>query len=133
MDRFKFMSFDNKKITTFEDLVVWQNARELCSIVYSFTKKFPKDEIFALTSQLRRAVVSISSNIAEDFSRNTSANRVHFYAMARGSLTEAHSRMIISLDLAYISSTKYLNFKQKAATTHKLLTGLINATKRSNS
>jgi len=127
------MSYENKKITTFEDLAAWQSSRELGLLIYKLTKEFPKDELFALTSQLRRAVVSVASNIAEGFSRNTKADRVHFYTMARGSLTEAQSQMIFSCDLGYISSAEYNDFKSRSTITHKLLTGLINATKRSAS
>lgn len=127
------MSYDNKKITTFEDMAVWQCARELGLMIYKITQKFPKEESFGLTSQLRRAVISISSNIAEGFSRNTVADRVHFYTMAKGSLTEIQSQMIISADLGYADKSVYDEFKHKAMTCHKILTGLINATKRSKS
>ncbi len=127
------MSQDGQRITSFEDLNAWQSARELAVLVYEITREFPKDEVYALTSHLRRAVVSISSNIAEGFSRNTSADRVHFYTMARGSLTEAQSQMIIALDLRYLVQGKYEHFKQKSIICHKLVTGLINATKRKSS
>jgi four helix bundle protein len=126
------MSYENKKITTFEDLEAWQSSRRLGLLVYQLTQKFPKDELFALTSQLRRAVVSIASNIAEGFSRNTKADRVHFYTMARGSLTEVQSQIIFSHDLGYTTTEEYSAFKNQSITTHKLITGLINATKRSN-
>jgi len=127
------MSQDKTKITTFEDLVAWQESRELAKMVYVLTRNYPKDELYALTSQLRRAVVSVSSNIAEGFSRNTASDRTHFYTMARGSLTEVQSQLIISKDLDYISEDEYKNVRQKAITCHKLVTGLINATKRKNS
>lgn len=127
------MRYENKKITTFEDLAAWQSSRELGLFVYRKTQQFPKDELFALTSQLRRAAVSITSNIAEGFSRNSKADRVHFYTMARGSLTEVQSQMIFSHDLEYITAEDYSDFRARSITTHKLITGLINATKRSSS
>lgn len=127
------MRYENKKITTFEDLAAWQSSRELGLFVYRKTQQFPKDELFALTSQLRRATVSITSNIAEGFSRNSKADRVHFYTMARGSLTEVQSQMIFSHDLEYITAEDYSDFRARSITTHKLITGLINATKRSSS
>lgn len=125
------MRYENKKITSFEDLAAWQSARELGLEIYKLTKKFPRDELFALTSQLRRAAVSITSNIAEGFSRNSVADRVHFYSMARGSLTETQSQMIFSQDLNYINTADYRVFYERSVTSHKLITGLINATKRS--
>jgi len=127
------MRYENKKITTFEDLAARQSSRELGLFVYRKTQQFPKDELFALTSQLRRAAVSITSNIAEGFSRNSKADRVHFYTMARGSLTEVQSQMIFSHDLEYITAEDYYDFRARSITTHKLITGLINATKRSSS
>lgn len=99
-------------------------------MVYKITTDFPQAELYALTSQLRRVVVSISSNISEGFSRSTVADRTHFYTMFRGSLTEVQSQMIIALDLGYVSAQKYKIFKQKSTICHKLVTGLINATKR---
>lgn len=122
------MKYENKKITTFEDIVAWQSARELGLIVYKLTKSYPKDEIFALVSQLRRAVVSITSNIAEGFSRNSNADRMHFYIMAKGSLSEAQSQMIFSRDLKYIDDKQYELFQEKSIVTHKLITGLIKST-----
>ncbi len=124
------MSQEGQKITSFEDLIAWQSSRELAILVYQITRDFPKDEIYAMTSQLRRAIISISSNIAEGFSRNTPADRIHFYTIARGSLTEAQSQMILSGDLKYVTKENLLIFKEKSIICHKLVTGLINATKR---
>lgn len=127
------MSQEKAKITSFEDLVAWQVSRELAILIYKTTKNFPNDEMYALTSQLRRAVVSISSNIAEGFSRNSDSDRAHFYAMARGSLTEVQSQVIIAGDLSYIRGEELKLIRQKTLVCHKLLTGLINATKRKHS
>lgn len=78
-----------EKITSFEDLRVWQKSQNLAIEVYKITKKFPKAELFAMTSQIRRAATSVSANIAEGFGRVSKADKLHFYTMAYGSLLEA--------------------------------------------
>lgn len=82
------MNQESRKIKSFTDLTVWKEAHELVLLIYSLTKDFPKEELFGLVTQIRRAVVSITSNIAEGFSRNSYKEKAQFYAMALGSLTE---------------------------------------------
>lgn len=72
------------KITSFEDLIAWQQTQNLAVFVYKITKKFPKDEQFALTNQIRRASTSISANIAEGFGRRSPKDKVYFYRVAYG-------------------------------------------------
>lgn len=86
----------------FTDLVVWQRAMELVKQVYVLSKKFPADERYALTDQLRRAVVSIPSNIAEGSGRSSNADYAHFLSIARGSLYETMTQLRIAVDLGYI-------------------------------
>ena len=86
----------------FTDLVVWQRAMELVKQVYVLSKKFPADERYALTDQLRRAVVSIPSNIAEGSGRSSNAAYAHFLSIARGSLYETMTQLRIAVDLGYI-------------------------------
>ena len=86
----------------FTDLVVWQRAMELVQQVYVLSKKFPADERYALTDQLRRAVVSIPSNIAEGSGRSSNADYAHFLSIARGSLYETMTQLRIAIDLGYI-------------------------------
>ncbi|MBP7760430.1 four helix bundle protein [Candidatus Saccharibacteria bacterium] len=109
----------------FRDLVAWQEAHKLVLSIYSLTKNFPNDEMFALTSQLRRAAVSTTSNIAEGFSRPTKADKMHFYAIAQGSLTETQSQLEIAKDVGYITSATFTTVEDGAIVVHKLLTGLI--------
>ena len=87
----------------YKKLIVWQKAKSLVKVVYALTRQFPADERFALTDQLRRAVVSIPSNIAEGYGRASNADYAHFLAIARGSLYEVLTQLEIAEDLGYIS------------------------------
>ena len=86
----------------FKDLIVWQKAMELVKAVYAVSKAFPADERYALTDQLRRAVVSIPSNIAEGSGRASNADYGHFLSIARGSLYETMTQLQVAVDLGYI-------------------------------
>ena len=86
----------------FKNLIVWQKAMELVKAVYVLTKQFPSEERYALTDQLRRAVVAIPSNIAEGNGRASNADYGHFLAIARGSLCETMTQLQIAVDLGYI-------------------------------
>ena len=86
----------------FKDLIVWQKSMGLVKAVYALAKAFPADERYALTDQLRRAVVSIPSNIAEGNGRASNADYGHFLAIARGSLYETMTQLQIAVDLDYI-------------------------------
>lgn len=87
----------------FERLEAWQIARAFNKAVYNATKAFPKDELFALTSQIRRASVSVSSNIAEGSGRNSDTDFAHFLEIAYGSLMEVVSQLYIALDQGYLA------------------------------
>jgi four helix bundle protein len=113
------------KIQSFTDLVVWKEGHRLVLNIYRITKKFPKEEIFALTSQIKRAVVSITSNIAEGFSRNSKKEKLQFYAIALGSLTEVHNQLLIAQDLKYISQLEFDEVKNQTVTINKLIHGLM--------
>ena len=86
----------------FKDLIVWQKSMKLVRAVYAVSKSFPNDERYALTDQLRRAVVSIPSNIAEGSGRASNADYGHFLSIARGSLYETMTQLQIAVDLGYI-------------------------------
>ncbi len=88
----------------FKDLIVWQKAMELVKAVYALAKASPADERYALTDQLRRAVVSIPSNIAEGNGRASNADYAHFLAIARGSLYETMTQLQVAVELGYIQS-----------------------------
>jgi four helix bundle protein len=93
---------------TYRDLKVWKNAHTLVMEVYAITKSFPKDELFGLTSQLRRAAVSIPSNIAEGFARWGANDKAKFYNYAEGSLTEVDYQLFLAQELGY-AKTDHLN------------------------
>jgi four helix bundle protein len=117
------------RIKSFTDLNAWQEAHKLVLSVYRLVKSFPADEQFGLKSQMQRAAVSITSNIAEGFSRDSYADKKHFYVMAHGSLTEVQNQLLIARDVSYLSSDDFSKHATQAITVHKLLSGLIKATK----
>lgn len=123
---------DKPAIKMFTDLHSWQESHKLVMSVYSLAKTFPKEELFALSSQIRRAAVSITSNIAEGFSRATPADKVHFYVMAHGSLTEVQNQLIIARDVGYCDNKLFSQIFDQAITAHKLISGLIKSTKIRN-
>ena len=90
---------------SFESLIMWQEAHKVTLRVYELTKLFPKEELFGLTSQFRRAVVSISANIAEGYKKRSSADKLRFMNISQGSLEECRYYIILSKDLGYISES----------------------------
>jgi four helix bundle protein len=96
---------------SFEKLEVWQNARDLAKQIYIVTKSYPEEEKFGLINQMRRAVISISSNIAEGSGRTSSKDYAHFIQIAYGSLLELLNQLILSVDLEYISDSSYLDLR----------------------
>lgn len=98
--------------------------------IYKLTQQFPKEELFGITSQMRRAVVSVTSNIAEGFSRQSIPDKCHFYAMSHGSLTEVQSQLYIAQGVGYVDQAQFDGVYSQTVTVHKLLTGLIKSTKQ---
>ncbi len=117
------------KITSFTDLRAWQEGHKLALMVYEITKQFPKEEVFGLTNQLRRAVVSFTSNVAEGFSRNSYKDKLHFYTMALGSLTEAQNQLLIARDIGYITKNEFNSIADKTIEVSKITNGLIKKSK----
>ncbi len=91
------------KIAKYTDLVVWQEARSLAKLVYELTKRFPPDEVYGLSSQMKRAAVSIPSNIAEGFGRASAKEKNQFYYVANGSLVEVETQAYIASDVNLLS------------------------------
>lgn len=115
---------EKKKIKSFTDLEAWREAHKLVLMIYKATEEFPKKEIFCLVSQMRRAVISISSNIAEGFSRNTVGEKCQFYGMALGSLTELQNQLLVSRDVEYISKKEFIHIANRTVSVAKLINGL---------
>lgn len=113
------------KILSFCDLEAWKQSHKLVLFVYKISEQFPAIEKFGLTNQIRRAAVSITSNIAEGFSRNSSKEKVQFYFMALGSLTEVQNQLIIAKDLGYVNSTNFDLAVETLVVCSKLINGLI--------
>src|ERR1051325_7930872 len=100
-------------IKSHRDLIVWQKAMDLVESVYAATGSFPREEIYALTSQIRRAAVSIPANIAEGQGRRLTKEYLYFLANARGSLLELDTHLEIALRLQYLDKGSYLDLKTK--------------------
>ncbi|MFA5742371.1 MAG: four helix bundle protein [Candidatus Paceibacterota bacterium] len=120
---------NKQKIQKFTDLNVWKEGHELVLSVYQITRKFPKEELFSLTNQIRRAAISITSNIAEGFSRQGYKEKLQFYYMALGSLTEIQNQLLIARDLKYLNQAEFNRITEQATTVHKLLNAFISKTK----
>jgi len=111
----------------YRDLKVWQDSMRLVLSVYSATRGFPKEESYGLVSQMRRAAVSIPSNIAEGKGRMTDRDRAHFYLQARGSLLELETQILIAQQLNYISQTSAEFLLESSAEVGRMLNGLVEA------
>jgi len=122
-----------KTISSFMDLDAWKEGHELVLMVYEVTACFPKEEIFGLTNQSRRCVVSITSNIAEGFSRQSYKEKVQFYSISLGSVTELQSQLLIAKDIKYLDLDKFSKLNNQSITVHKILNGLIKSSKNHNS
>ena len=117
------------KIREFTDLKVWQEGHKLVLIIYKLTKEFPKEERYSLIDQLRRCVISITSNIAEGFGRHSYKEKIQFYYQSQGSLTELKNQIYIARDVGYITYEQFDQIIKQADQVHKLLQGLITKSK----
>ena len=121
------------KITSFRDLNAWQYGHQLVLEIYEITKDFPKEEMFGITNQLRRAIVSFTSNLAEGFSRASYKEKSQFYSMALGSLTEVQNQLIIAEGVGYITKNELDRLDELIVTCSKLTNGLIKKSRSHNS
>lgn len=112
---------------SYKNLIVWQDSRRLNREIYNLVFKFPRFELYALSDQLRRACVSVTSNIAEGYGQGSLRNRLHYLYMARGSLYETETQLLVAVDLGFVNEADIqaaLNLEEKIA---KMLNGLIRA------
>lgn len=112
-------------ITSFTKLDAWKQGHVLVLMIYKIIGEFPSEEKFGLADQLRRAAVSITSNIAEGFSVKTIKDKRKFYRIALGSLTEIQNQILIARDVQYINSEQFQSIAQQSVRVCKLLNGLI--------
>ncbi len=121
------MAFEGNgpKIRSFTDLNAWQEGHKLVLLVYGAVKDFPGEERYGLSDQLRRAAVSITSNIAEGFSRQSSKEKLQFYFIAKGSNTELQNQLLIAKDINYLEPNRFQELLGQSNVVGRLLTGLI--------
>lgn len=119
-----------EKIQSFTDLVAWKEAHKLAVSIYKITDKFPQKETYTLTDQTRRSAISISSNIAEGFSRRGQKEKLQFYYTAKGSLTELQNQLLLAKDVGYINKEPFSQVAKQSIQVSKLLNGLIKSIKK---
>jgi four helix bundle protein len=110
---------------TFRDLIVWQKSMALVTEIYKLSKGFPKDEAYGLTSQLRRCAISIPSNIAEGYGRNSTNEYLHFLRIATGSLYELQTQIEISMNLNYLKRSNFDELYESSREIERMLSSLI--------
>lgn len=111
---------------SFEKLEVWKESKELCILIYKLTESFPENEKFSLVSQLRRASISISSNIAEGSGRNSNKDKAYFTNIAFSSAIEVLNQIIISQELNFIKNEDYIKIRSKIESITNKLNSLRN-------
>jgi four helix bundle protein len=119
----------NGKIESFTDLNVWKEGHKLVVMIYKITRGFPKEETYSLIDQMRRAAASITANIAEGFGRQTYKEKIQFYYIAKGSLSELKNFLLISKDVGYPSGEDLKMLAEQASTVDRLLQGFIRKSK----
>jgi four helix bundle protein len=119
-----------EKTVSFQQLLVWQKAHQFVLLVYKTTELYPQKEMFGLTSQFRRAAISIAANIAEGYKKKDYKNKIHFFNIAQGSLEECKYYIILSKDLNYPSDSELEILSEEIS---KLLTGYIKSINANNS
>ena len=113
-------------INSYRDLNVWQKSMELARMVYGLVKYLPREELYALSDQMRRAVVSIPSNIAEGYYRNSTRDYIRFLSLAKGSLGEIETQLFLCENFGYLKNEQISPALTKCDETGKMLTALIN-------
>lgn len=117
---------------SFPELQVWQEAHSLVLMIYKATDSFPKKEDFGLTSQVRRAAVSITSNITEGFERGSKREFCQFLIIARGSLGETQNQLLLAKDLLYLTQEDFNKVEEQSVKVHKMLNAFIRSLKTSS-
>lgn len=119
-----------EKIKSFKELKIWQKGMEIVKDIYKLTANFPKEEVYGLTSQMRRSAVSIPSNIAEGFKRFHSKEYMQFLHIALGSAAELETQIIISKELGFINESELQSVSEKIDHSSKMISALLNKLKQ---
>jgi four helix bundle protein len=119
----------NGKIQSFTDLNVWKEGHQLVIAIYTVTKSFPKEELYSITDQMRRSAASITANVAEGFGRQTYKEKVQFYYLAKGSLSELKNSILIAKDVGYLLPKDFEKLVNQANLVDQLLQGFIKKSK----
>ena len=124
MNRVQSSEF-SERVDSYKDLLVWQKSLLLIKSVYKATQSFPKDEIWALTSQVKRSAVSVASNIAEGSSKRSTREFIRFLNISYGSLAELKAKLIIAAELGFLSQPDLISLTERCNEIGKMLNGLI--------
>jgi four helix bundle protein len=119
-------------VQSYRQLIAWQKAMVLVKHIYNLTKEFPREEIYGLTSQIRRAAVSVPSNIAEGQGRDSTKEFLHHLSISYGSLMEVETQILIAESLDYLNSEETKLILEKTAETGRLINGLLRSLKQIN-
>lgn len=119
------------KIRTYRDLLVWQKAMKLVTWIYKETKNFPAEELYGLTSQLRRCAISLPSNIAEGYGRRSTQDYIRFLRIASGSLYELQTQVEIALNLTYLNHEQFERLYETTREIERMLSSLIHKVEKS--
>jgi len=109
----------------YQELLVWQKAMKLTAIIYKLVKKLPKEELYCLSDQMRRSVVSIPSNIAEGRNRNTKKELIHFLGISRGSKSELETQLLVCVEVGYLEEVEILEAMDLLTEIGKMLNAFI--------
>ena len=120
-------------LKNYKELIVWQKAYQLCLVLYKITQSFPKEERYGLTSQIRRAAISVPSNIAEGYGRKTTNEYIQALYIAYGSNCELETQILLAGDLGYIKAEKISILQQEVGDIERMLKGLIKSLKNKHS
>lgn len=123
------MNKESSKIIKFTDLIAWQEGHKLVLMIYKMIDGLPKEERYCLADQMRRAVVSITSCIAEGFTRQSSKEKIQLYKVSQGSLVELQNQLLVARDVSHINKEEFTIIADQTIVVHKLLIGLIRASK----
>lgn len=125
-----YIGNQKSKIHSFTDLNSWKEGHKLVIMIYRLTKPWPKNETYSLIDQIQRSAVSVTSNIAEGFSRQSKKEKLQFYFTAKGSLTELQNQLLVARDVGYVSKEDFQLAAEQTVVVGKLLTGLIRSIKK---